>query len=79
MQNLRFGTEFTDHMFHIEHVVGKGWGIPKIVPFGFIPVHPAAQVLHNGMSCFEGMKAYKGADGRGYLFRSARHPTSLGR
>lgn len=56
-------------MLHIEHAVGAGWGSPKIVPFDLLPVHPAAQVLHYGMSCFEGMKAFRGADGRSYLFR----------
>jgi hypothetical protein len=54
LQNIRFGTEFSDHVLHVEHAVGTGWGLPKIVPFGFIPVHPAAQVFHYGMSCFEG-------------------------
>ena len=34
-------------------------------------MHPAAQVLHYGMCCFEGMKAYHGVDGRGRLFRQA--------
>lgn len=34
-------------------------------------MHPAAPVLHYGMCCFEGMKAYLGVDGRGRLFRSA--------
>jgi len=54
LQNLKFGTEFSDHVLHVEHAVGQGWGTPKILPFGFIPVHPAAQVFHYGMSCFEG-------------------------
>lgn len=64
-----FGEAFTDHMFLVEHITGKGWGIPRIMPFGPIPVHPAAQVLHYGMSCFEGMKAYCSVKGQGLLFR----------
>ena len=59
LQNLKFGTEFSDHVLHVEHAVGQGWGTPKIVPFGFIPVHPAAQVFHYGMSAFEGLEPQK--------------------
>ena len=52
-QDLTFGTTFTDHMFHVEHVRGEGWGTPKIMPFAMIPVHPAAQAIHYGvLSCF---------------------------
>jgi hypothetical protein len=39
------------------------------VPFGPLQLHPAAQVLHYGTCCFEGMKAYLGPDGQGLLFR----------
>ena len=70
MQDLQFGRTFTDHLLTAEHVEGKGWGRPQIRPFAHgITVHPAATVLHYGMCCFEGMKAYHGADGRGRLFR----------
>ena len=69
LQDLKFGTVFTDHMFHVEHVVGQGWGRPAVKPFGLLQVHPAAQVLHYGLCCFEGMKAYAGVDGRTRLFR----------
>lgn len=69
LDELRFGQTFTDHMFITRHVAGRGWDIPEIVPFGAIPLHPAAQVLHYGVSCFEGMKAFMGVDGRGRLFR----------
>ncbi|KAK9836165.1 hypothetical protein WJX81_006118 [Elliptochloris bilobata] len=78
-QELRFGHHFTDHMFIAEHCVEEGWGQPEIRPMGFISLHPAAQVLHYGMCCFEGMKAYAGADGRGRLFRPARNMERLRR
>lgn len=73
-QGLKFGVNFSDHMLLVEHVAGQGWGAPRLVPFGPLAVHPAAQVLHYGMSCFEGMKAYKGPDGRPRLFRSPLTP-----
>lgn len=70
VQDLVFGASFTDHMFLVEHVEGQGWGQPVIKPFGHIPMHPAAQALHYGVCCFEGMKGYLGKDGKARLFRS---------
>ena len=69
LQDLVFGASFTDHMFLVENVDGQGWGQPVIKPFGHIPVHPAAQALHYGVCCFEGMKGYLGTDGKARLFR----------
>ncbi|CAG9461257.1 unnamed protein product [Pedinophyceae sp. YPF-701] len=68
-QDLRFGTEFTDHMLTINWSKATGWAAPKITPFAPIPMHPGSSVLHYGITCFEGMKAYLGADGKGRLFR----------
>lgn len=53
----------------VQHTADNGWERPKIVPFGPLQLHPAAQVLHYGTCCFEGMKAYLGPDGKGLLFR----------
>ena len=69
VQDLVFGASFTDHMFLVEHIDGKGWGQPVIRPFGNISMHPAAQALHYGVCCFEGMKGYLGKDGKARLFR----------
>jgi hypothetical protein len=69
LQNLAFGQLFTDHMLICHHTDAAGWQRPRIQPFGPLSIHPASQVLHYGMCCFEGMKAYLGADGRGRLFR----------
>ena len=60
---LGFGKYFTDHMFVMEYTEGEGWQNPRIVPFAPIPIHPASTVLHYGAEIFEGMKAYKTADG----------------
>jgi branched-chain amino acid aminotransferase len=66
---LGFGHIFTDHMFVMNYTEGTGWHDPRIVPFGNIPLSPAAMVFHYGQEMFEGLKAYKGADGKAYLFR----------
>ncbi len=60
---LGFGKYFTDHMFVMDYSDKEGWHDAKIVPFDYIPVHPASTVLHYGAEIFEGMKAYRTADG----------------
>ena len=64
-----FGTQFTDHMVVIEWTEGKGWHDATIGPRGPIPLDPAASVLHYAQEIFEGLKAYKHADGSIALFR----------
>ena len=66
---LGFGRYFTDHMFWMDYTPEKGWHDARIVPYGPIALSPAATVLHYGMEVFEGLKAYRRADGRVQLFR----------
>ena len=66
---LGFGQYFTDHMFMMDYSKEKGWYDARIVPFGPIALHPASTVLHYGSEIFEGMKAYRRADGKVQLFR----------
>ena len=66
---LGFGKHFTDHMFVMDYEEGKGWTDPRIVPFGYISLHPASTVLHYGAEIFEGLKAYRTAGGSVQLFR----------
>ena len=66
---LGFGKYFTDHMFMMDYAEGQGWHNARIVPFGPIALHPASTVLHYGSEIFEGLKAYRRADGKVQLFR----------
>ncbi len=66
---LGFGKVFTDHMFIMDYTAGEGWHDARIVPFGKIEIHPASTVLHYGSEIFEGLKAYRKADGKVQLFR----------
>ena len=66
---LGFGKIFTDHMFMMDWTEGQGWHDARIVPFAPIPIHPASTVLHYGSEIFEGLKAYRRADGGVQLFR----------
>ncbi len=67
-ENLRFGREFSDHMFSMEYRDGA-WRNPVIKPFENLSMNPAASVIHYGQSIFEGMKAYKNEHGQVLLFR----------
>lgn len=67
--SLGFGQLFTDHMFVMDYEEGKGWFDPRIVPYGSVPLEPSVMVLHYGQATFEGLKAYKTADGHVQLFR----------
>ena len=66
---LGFGKVFTDHMFIMDYDAGQGWHDARIVPYGPICLDPSAAVFHYAQECFEGMKAYRCADGRIQLFR----------
>jgi len=66
---LKFGRSFTDHMFIMEYSTDKGWHDGRVVPYGPIPLDPAASVLHYSQQMFEGMKAYRTKEGVIQLFR----------
>ena len=66
---LGFGKVFTDHMLIVDWTESEGWKDARIVPFGRISLHPASTVLHYGAEIFEGLKAYRRADGGVQLFR----------
>ena len=66
--NLPFGTVFSDHMLTCTFKDGK-WQEPIITPFEPISLDPSAKIFHYGQSIFEGMKAYKDAEGTTLLFR----------
>jgi len=66
---LKFGKAFSDHMFIMDYIEGKGWHDGRIVPYGPLSLDPAAAVFHYGQEMFEGMKAYRTKAGRVQLFR----------
>ncbi len=68
-ETLGFGKVFTDHMFMMDYSREKGWHDARIVPFAPICLHPASTVLHYGSEIFEGLKAYRRADGGVQMFR----------
>ena len=78
-KELGWGSVFTDHMFLMDYSDAEGWHGPRIVPFGPIILSPAASVLHYGAEVFEGLKAYRRADGVVQLFRPMENALRLNR
>ncbi|GAB1307928.1 branched-chain amino acid aminotransferase [Urechidicola sp. KH5] len=66
--NLAFGSVFSDHMFVVDFKNGE-WQNATIQPYAPISLDPSAKIFHYGQSIFEGMKAYKDANGDILLFR----------
>jgi len=69
LANPGFGTAFSDHMVSVHYDEGQGWHSAEVLPYGPIPLDPAAAVLHYAQEIFEGLKAYRLADGGIALFR----------
>ena len=67
--SLVFGRTFTDRMFVMEYDTGRGWHSARIQPYGPFTLDPAALVLHYAQEIFEGLKAFRRADGSIALFR----------
>jgi branched-chain amino acid aminotransferase len=66
--NIEFGKIFSDHMFKVDFKEGA-WQQGEIMPYGEISMAPSISALHYGQAIFEGMKAFKGANGNPQLFR----------
>jgi len=66
--NLPFGYIKTDYNVRTYYRDGK-WGEIEVSSDENINIHMAATVLHYGQEAFEGLKAYRGKDGKVRLFR----------
>ncbi len=71
--DLGFGKVFTDHMFVMDFQEEKGWYDPRVEPYAPFSLDPAAAVLHYAQSVFDGLKAFRGRDGKVRLFRPQKH------
>jgi branched-chain amino acid aminotransferase len=63
----------TDHMITASWTQSQGWSSPEMKPYGPFSLMPTASVLHYATECFEGLKAYRGFDGKLRLFRPDRN------
>lgn len=69
MADPGFGRVFTDHMVTIRWTAEGGWQEAKVGPRQPFLLDPASAVLHYAQEIFEGLKAYRSADGGVTLFR----------
>ena len=56
---------------------GQIWYDGKLVPWRDATTHVLTHTLHYGMGCFEGIRAYRTADGRTAIFRLEEHVDRL--
>lgn len=68
LENLPFGTYYTDHMLEADYENGE-WRNVEIKPYQPLLLSPSVAALHYGQAIFEGIKAYKMADGSTAIFR----------
>lgn len=68
LENLPFGKFFSDHMLEADYENGE-WKNVEIKPYQPLLLSPSVAALHYGQAIFEGIKAYKDADGNAAIFR----------
>lgn len=67
--NSGLETICTDHMITCTWKLASGWETPELKPYGPLSLMPTASVLHYATECFEGLKLFRGFDGKLRLFR----------
>lgn len=75
-KNLGFGYRKTDYNVRCYCRNGK-WGELEVSSSEFVSIHMGATALHYGQEAFEGLKAFKGKDGRVRIFRMADNAARL--
>ena len=68
LENIPFGSVFTDHMFVADYENGE-WNNIEIKPYQPLTLDPSIAALHYGQAIFEGVKAYKDPNGKAFIFR----------
>ncbi len=74
-----FGKFFTDHLARATWTPAEGWHAQRVEQYGPISVDPSAAVLHYAQEIFEGMKAYRHADGSVWSFRPTANAARFAR
>jgi branched-chain amino acid aminotransferase len=64
-----FGLWFTHHMVTAIWTPDRGWHDAGVRPYANLSLDPATAVLHYAQAVFEGLKAYRHADGSIWAFR----------
>ncbi|MFT0762560.1 branched-chain amino acid aminotransferase [Scrofimicrobium sp. R131] len=69
LRDLDFGTTFSDHLAIEAWNPEEGWHGRSVEAYAPLALDPSAAVLHYGQEIFEGLKAYRWADGSVWTFR----------
>ena len=72
-----FGLYFTDHMARVRYTLDDGWHAHQVKPYAPLQLDPAAAVFHYAQEIFEGLKAYRHADGSIWTFRPDRNAARI--
>ena len=73
LANPGFAKFHTDHMVHAAWTQERGWHDAELVPYAPLTFDPSTNFLHYGQAIFEGLKAYRYADGSIRTFRPFRN------
>lgn len=79
LEDPKFGMKFSDHMVRMTWTDEDGWQDRRVEPYAPLQMDPAASVLHYANEIFEGLKAYKWADGSIWTFRPQANAERLQR
>jgi branched-chain amino acid aminotransferase len=73
LANPGFGRVFTDHMVRAHWTAKGGWSDLELVAYAPVQLDPGTAVLHYSQAVFEGLKAFRQADGGVAAFRPQAH------
>ncbi len=73
LANPGFGRIFTEHMIRIRWDSEHGWHDAELKPYAPLSLDPGTSVLHYAQAVFEGLKAFRQAQGGVAAFRADAH------
>ena len=73
LENPGFGQIFTENMVSIRWNEKHGWHDAQLTAYGPLSVDPATSYMHYAQGIFEGLKAFRQADGSIAVFRPDAH------
>ena len=73
LANPGFGRIFTEHMFRMRWDADHGWHDAELIAYAPLSLDPGTSVLHYAQAVFEGLKAFRQADGGVAAFRPDAH------
>ena len=76
-EQLSFGRYLAPLVVRSRWSPAAGWSALQVVPRADVQVSVASGTVQYGLSVFEGLKAYRAADGSAHLFRAHEHAARL--